>query len=285
MALSAQLRPPRQRVAARLCLAYSGVTKFAVTEWARLQAHAWVVDYLHTGQQPQQVGGGRPFARLSHVAALYAPGTRYRERRVAGQTVDESYIVFRLRGDIARAFAALTGRAGYCHIRDPAHRLGDRLRVIADRLNRAQLGHDALAHGAFLELLGLILTATPVAARVRELAADAAPADLVTRTADYIRQHLRDSLRVADLARHAGLSVSVFAHRYPRLAGESPYRTVQRLRVQAAKQLLLQEGLTIKETAHRLGFPSEFQFSRTFKRLEGVAPQRYLTMLRHKSYR
>ena len=66
-------------------------------------------------------------------------------------------------------------------------------------------------------------------------------------------------------------------------AGEPPYRTVLRLKVQAAKQLLLSVGLSVKATAAQLGFPSEFQFSRTFKLVEGVAPKRYVQALTSKS--
>ena len=89
-------------------------------------------------------------------------------------------------------------------------------------------------------------------------------------------------MRVADLARHAKMSVSAFAHAYPRRAGESPYRTVQRLKLEAAKRLLLQDGLSVKECAERLGFSSEFHFSRLFKRLEGMSPMRYRQALLEK---
>ena len=40
--------------------------------------------------------------------------------------------------------------------------------------------------------------------------------------------------------------------------------------------MLLNEGLLVKETAGRLGFPDAFQFSRAFKRVHGISPGRLL---------
>ena len=41
-------------------------------------------------------------------------------------------------------------------------------------------------------------------------------------------------------------------------------------------ELLLDEGLLVKETAARLGFADAFQFSRAFKRVHGVPPTQLL---------
>ena len=44
-------------------------------------------------------------------------------------------------------------------------------------------------------------------------------------------------IRVPDVARHVGLSATALAHAYSPLAGESPLRTIQRLKIDAAKRL------------------------------------------------
>ena len=288
MALSAQLKRQHQHVPARLYLAYSGVTHYTASGWWHPRADDWVFDYIHQGRQPQRIGSGKQFIRLSGTGALYAPGTQYHEARRAGGTLDESYITFGLQGELARTFHALTGRAGYCHFRDADLLLSHRLRKLAELLFQARPGAHVLAHGVFLELLGYILTAQPAGAHLREVRDSSntkADHDLPGRVERYIRQHIAGSIRVADLARCVGCSSSSFAHVYPRLTGESPYRTVLRLKVQAAKQHLLQDGLSVKETAGRLGFSSEFQFSRTFKLLEGAAPKRYVLALTRKTRR
>ena len=286
MPVSAQLKRRQQQVSARLYRAYSGVSSFPSTEWAHPRPGAWVIDYIHQGQQPQRIGTGQKFTRLSGIAALYAPGTRWHEWRTAGGSLNESYLIFDLHGELAESFRRLAGRAGYCHFRDPDQMIGHRLQQIAELLFQARPGAPVFAHGILLELLGLVLTAQPVRPRLREVRETGRTREarhLPGRVESYIRQHITQSIRVAELARSVGLSVSAFGHAYPRLAGESPYRTVLRLKVQAAKQLLLQEGLSVKATAAQLGFPSEFQFSRTFKLVEGVAPKRYVEALTSKS--
>ena len=286
MALSAQLKSRQQHVAARLYLAYSGVSHFTKTGWAHPRAGGWVIDYINHGQQPQRIGTGKQFTRLSGVAALYAPTTRWHEWHAAGTALNESYLIFDLRGELSAAFLALTGRAGYCHFRDPDQLIGHRLHRLAELLFHARPGAHVFAHGVFLELLGLVLTANPVDKRLREVRETGNPRkaqSVAGRVENYVRQHIAETIRVIDLAHCVGLSASAFAHAYPRLAGEPPYRTVLRLKVQAAKQLLLHDGLSVKETSARLGFPSEFQFSRTFKLVEGVAPKRYAQALTCKS--
>lgn len=284
MGIGGRIGSREQSLQARLVRAYTGVTRFHATGWRHLRWKFWVLDYLNHGQQPQRVGGGRKFTRLSGVAALYRPDARYHEWQQAGASLDESYLLFRLTGEMETAFRALTSRAGFCHFRDPDLLLGDRLRRIGELLFHRRPGFQWLAQGAFLELLGLLMTAQSVATRLRVVTSARDGNDLPARVERYIRDHIAGPVRVADLARHMNLSVSVFAHAYPALAGESPYRTVARLKIEAAKRLMLQDGLSVKETAHRLGYSSEFQLSRAFKRLEGVAPTQYLRALTEKTF-
>ena len=284
MTLSAQLKRKHQYVPAKLYLAYSGVTRFTRSGWWHSRSDDWVIDYIHHCRQPQRIGTGKEFTRLSGIVALYAPGTRYHEYRRTGDSLDESYITFGLTGELAGTFRTLTGRTGCCHFRDPDQLIGQRLRKLTELLFHARAGAHVFAHSLFLELLGLILTAKPAGPHLREIRdAGNARNDLSGRVECYIRQHIAGTIRVADLAQAVGCSPSSFAHEYPRLTGESPYRTVLRLKVQAAKQLLLQDGLSVKATAAQLGFPSEFQFSRTFKLVEGIAPKRYVQALTSKS--
>jgi len=266
------------RITARLMLAYTGVTRFDTTGWAHPHPKRWALDYIHHGRQRQRVRRGQPFTRLSGVAALYAPGCEYYEWRDTGGSLDESYIMFAVNGPVEAMLRGLTGRAGWCHVRDPEHVIGDRLRRIGDWLFHRQPGFELLAHGVFIELLGRLAMTQPVSPQQRVLRLPVPAAerrDLPGRVENFIRGHLASALRVTDIARHVGLSASALAHAYPALAGESPHRTIQRLKLEAAKRLLLQDGLSVKEAAGKLGFSSEFHFSRLFKRLEGIAPQQY----------
>lgn len=262
---------------ARLILAYTGVTRFDETRWAKILARHWVIDYIHHGQQPQRIGRGACFTRLSNVAALYEPGLWYHERKQRGGRITESYIMFNATCSTARALRALTQPGKYCHIHDSEHQLGDRLRRLGEVLFHRKPRSEWLAQGLFLELIGLALQSTPVAPRQRTLRVEqrSGPLTMVESVERYVRAHLAEPVRIGQLAAHVHRSESAFAHAYSRLAGESPHRTVLRIKVEAGKRLLLQDQRSVKETAARLGFSSEFHFSRVFKRIEGISPSEY----------
>jgi AraC-like DNA-binding protein len=286
MRLGGTIKRRQQTVEAKLLLAYSGSTRFTVTRWKHCRHRWWVLDYLKQGQQLQRVGGGKSFTRVSGVAALYPPGRDYSERQVAGCTIGESYVMFDARGEAEAWLRELVGKKGWCHFRDPDALIGACLRRAAELVFYRRPGFHLLAHGTLMELLGLLVTAAPVAHNLRDVRAATSAAsrpELISATEQFINDHIAEPVRVADLARHSSMSPSGFAHVYPRLAGEPPYRTVRRLKLEAAKRFLLQGRLSVKECAQRLGFSSEFHFSRLFKRLEGMSPTRYRHALSEKA--
>ncbi|WP_409343299.1 helix-turn-helix domain-containing protein [Paenibacillus sp. MBLB4367] len=62
---------------------------------------------------------------------------------------------------------------------------------------------------------------------------------------------------------------------FKRYAGTSIHHYVQQLRVQRAKHLLHNTAKSVQEIARDVGYPDPFYFSRIFKKIEGVAPQRF----------
>lgn len=78
-----------------------------------------------------------------------------------------------------------------------------------------------------------------------------------------------------ELAREAGLSRAAFARHFNASVGEPPHSYLTRWRMGVAARLLEQTELRLSEIAVRVGYQSEFAFSRTFKRWRGVAPVRF----------
>lgn len=285
MGIGGQLDARSSRIEAKLIRAYTGVTRFDFTGWLHLRQRAWVLDYLNHNQQRQRIGGGAEFLRLSGIAALYSPGRDFHEWREAGGSLNESFITFTAQEGIGRGLHGLLGREGWCHIQDPQGVLGDLLRKLGETLFLRTANFQLLAHGLFCEVLAGVLSSERLTPRPRRTGREGSAAksgDLRTRIEQFIRARIAEPLRVADLARHLNMSASTFAHVYPGHAGEAPHQTVLRLKMEAAKRLLLEERLSVKETADRLGFSSEFQFSHAFKRMEGLAPRHYLAAMTRK---
>ena len=92
---------------------------------------------------------------------------------------------------------------------------------------------------------------------------------------DWITRHLADDLSLPILARQAGMSARNFSRRYVEAAGLPPGRAVERLRVEAARRLLLESRIPVKRIAQRCGFGSEETMRRSFLRQLAVSPQDY----------
>jgi AraC-like DNA-binding protein len=79
---------------------------------------------------------------------------------------------------------------------------------------------------------------------------------------------------VDQLAGLVHMSRSAFAARFKRYLGESPIRTLTRIRLKAAAARLLQ-GTPIPQAAAHYGYGSEAAFNRAFGREFGVTPGRW----------
>jgi transcriptional regulator GlxA family with amidase domain len=92
---------------------------------------------------------------------------------------------------------------------------------------------------------------------------------------DWMREHLADDLTLPALAARAGMSERSLLRHYHAALGTTPARSVERLRVEAARQRLSDGDLSIKAIARGCGFGSEETMRRSFLRLLEVSPQAY----------
>ena len=84
-------------------------------------------------------------------------------------------------------------------------------------------------------------------------------------------------LSIAEIADKCGVSECYFRRLFQEYSGESPINFRQRYRIEKAKQLLLSdEHYTVGEIAEMLGFSDIYHFSKTFKKLCGISPNKYL---------
>ena len=91
----------------------------------------------------------------------------------------------------------------------------------------------------------------------------------------WLAEHLADDLSLPRLAHEAGMSERTFLRRYREATGLTPQRAVERLRVEAARQMLIETQLPIKRIAARCGFGTEETMRRTFIPVQQVGPNEY----------
>ena len=90
----------------------------------------------------------------------------------------------------------------------------------------------------------------------------------------YIREHLAESLNVAELCRTFGVSTSTLYQMSRRQFGCGITVYVNRCRIERAKQLL-QEGSTVGEAAAAVGIYDVNYFIRLFKKETGTTPKKF----------
>lgn len=77
------------------------------------------------------------------------------------------------------------------------------------------------------------------------------------------------------LARVSGVSRSLFSQRFSERMNETPMGYVRRWRMSLAARLLMDEALDLDDVAKRVGYKSQYAFSRTFKRVVGEPPGQF----------
>ena len=91
----------------------------------------------------------------------------------------------------------------------------------------------------------------------------------------YLQQHYTEHISLDTLSATVNLNRSYLCRLFKRETGESLFQYLARLRLERATGLLLQEGLSIREVAARVGIDDPFYFTRMFKKQYGVAPSEY----------
>jgi transcriptional regulator GlxA family with amidase domain len=107
---------------------------------------------------------------------------------------------------------------------------------------------------------------------VRECDGNSRPDLAVARALELMCQRLGQRWTVEALARAVGLSRPAFAKRFTHALGSPPLRYLSELRLELAAGLLKSSDASLSELAQKVGYASEFAFSRAFKRRFGVAP-------------
>jgi transcriptional regulator GlxA family with amidase domain len=132
----------------------------------------------------------------------------------------------------------------------------------ADDLDARRFHWDAAAR------LGAALVA---GAAMKGTEAPAAGLDFA-RIDRWLRAHLSEPLRIADLAAHCGFGMRRFHQLFIEAFGETPHRYLQRLRLDTSLTLLADPRLSLTDIALDIGFGDQSAYTHAFTRRFGLAP-------------
>jgi len=112
-------------------------------------------------------------------------------------------------------------------------------------------------------------------ARLLSLAAAESASNPVSAVLEYVRSHLSELLTVADMADLVRLSPSAFAHLFRDVTGRSPYQFVKEMRLDRARELLVDGDFTVARISKEVGYASVSHFISEFRGRFGVTPRAY----------
>lgn len=131
-----------------------------------------------------------------------------------------------------------------------------------------------------LELLDVLVTAPPGERELlSEIAVDAplgtADTDTFDRAVGFLHEHLRDPLRLADVAEELNMTPTLVSRLFSQATGVGFARTVIRLRVSEACRLLFTTDLPVADVCFQAGFTNLSNFNRRFREETGTTPRAY----------
>ena len=112
----------------------------------------------------------------------------------------------------------------------------------------------------------------PQGALVRQIGLADGRLALVSRAVRWIQTHYDQVIRMDDLARHVGLSVSSLNRNFRAVTALSPLQYQKQLRLQKARIQLMSAPHDVAAAGYAVGYDSPSQFSREYRRMFGVPP-------------
>jgi AraC-like DNA-binding protein len=116
--------------------------------------------------------------------------------------------------------------------------------------------------------------------QLQHLVAVGSPSQQIAKAVAWLKQNFTRVLHVDDLAARTHMSPSTFRQHFRAITGMSPLQFQKQLRLQEARQLMLNQSLDAGNAGGRVGYESASQFSREYSRLFGAPPQRDIRRMR-----
>ncbi len=154
------------------------------------------------------------------------------------------------------------------------HRVDMDFTVRGEHIRQLSIGYLALCGDERMEiarkLLSSVFDPSRGAPRVRSL-----PAWRLRLVENHLRSNLHENVCLAEMAAVSGLSKMHFAAAFRAATSYSPHEFAMMLRVEVAKELLVDRDVKIVDVALSVGYQTQAHFSTVFKSLSGHSPAQW----------
>ncbi len=133
----------------------------------------------------------------------------------------------------------------------------------------------AREHEAAVKLLGIFAEHLSIISnQILVQQANAEP-PVIARAKQFIHDHQHEDLSLGAVSKAVHTSTFYFCKLFKKATGINFTDYLSRVRIEKAKQLLLNPNLRVSEIAYEVGFQSLTHFNRVFKKIVGQSPTRY----------
>ena len=108
---------------------------------------------------------------------------------------------------------------------------------------------------------------------IRQYIMDGSATQRVVKVITKIKDDLRESFSVEELAKLVGMSESSLYQNFKKVTSMSPLQFQKALRLQEARQMLMTQNIEAAQVAFEVGYQSPSQFSREYSRMFGLPPK------------
>jgi two-component system response regulator YesN len=98
---------------------------------------------------------------------------------------------------------------------------------------------------------------------------------MILRAKEYIQEHYQNEISLDDVSKELDISPYYLSKVFKQKTGQNFIEYLTEIRIERAKELILQGTDSIKKISLSVGYPNPNYFSRTFKKNVGVSPSEY----------
>jgi AraC-like DNA-binding protein len=156
------------------------------------------------------------------------------------------------------------------------------LQIEKDQLKQAYFGTKVLSnkqHDGVVKLLSIFAQHISMVSNQILVQRKNTEPVAITRAKQFIQENQAEDLSLGQVAKAVNTSTFYFCKMFKKATGLNFTDYVSRVRVEKAKNLLLNRNLRVSEIAYEVGFQSLTHFNRVFKKIMGQSPTEYRAQL------
>jgi len=153
-----------------------------------------------------------------------------------------------------------------------------------EKLKAAYLGSrvmNAKEHESVVKLLTIFAEHLSMVSNQILVQKENAEPPMITRAKQFIRDHFAEELSLGQVAKAVNTSTFYFCKMFKKFTGINFTEYLSRIRIENARNLLLNPNLRVSEIAYEVGFQSLTHFNRVFKKVVGQSPTEFRSHLTH----